>query len=571
MEFELPPDLTTLSNSDVVAKLGGEAFAAHLATLSVDDLQDIQDSTVAAFNARSQATAVAADDITALEVLAEAVDKVRDEQATRIAAAEQAAAKIDALAARVRGDEATASDTAQADQQQSASDSETPGKDAAEPATTAASALPARRAVLDLSTIARRQPRVLPDPDPRPEITASVDVPGYQPGQPLDMPGVTEGIIRRANALKTAGGGTGLVSSYRLPFDRSLIINDSSSGTEGTRAVILAADQARLPHGDIVASGGWCAPSETVYELASIACPEMLWDAPEIQLARGGLRYFPIPSLDVASMTFVHTEADDIAGSEKPCFKIPCPDPIEVRCDAVGVCLEAGILTQRHFPELVEWYQANILVAHELRVRQELFEQAVAQATPVTLPETFGALSAIYAAIALQASDMVERHSLCSSISIEVVLPWWSQALMLADLARQNGRSLSEVTVQQIIDLFATLGVGIQWARGLGPAVPEEVGGQMPATQWPTQIQMLMYVAGSLQIGRGGEISLGVIHDSNKFATNDYTALFSEECVALVNRGPDLRLVTLPICPNGATGAQIEMVCAGDESPALAA
>ncbi|MEV4163146.1 major capsid protein [Nonomuraea dietziae] len=105
-----------------------------------------------------------------------------------------------------------------------------------------------------------------------------------------------------------------------LPFQHELIINDSSSGTEGTRAVILAADQSRMPANpstgerNIVASGGWCAPSETVYELTDIACPEMLWDLPESQLARGGLRYFTIPSLDVASMTFVHTEADG-AGS----------------------------------------------------------------------------------------------------------------------------------------------------------------------------------------------------------------------------------------------------------------
>ncbi|WP_433373425.1 major capsid protein [Streptosporangium sp. CA-115845] len=168
----------------------------------------------------------------------------------------------------------------------------------AEPQVTASANLPARRPALDLSSVRRRQPRVLPAaPPPSPEITASVDVPGYQPGQPLDMDGVTEGIIRRANALKTAGGGVGLTASYRLPFANELIINDSSSGTEGTRAVILASDQSRLPERNLVASGGWCAPSETVYELAQAAWPEMLWDAPEIQLSRGGLRYFPIPSL----------------------------------------------------------------------------------------------------------------------------------------------------------------------------------------------------------------------------------------------------------------------------------
>lgn len=564
MEYELPADLTTLSNSDIVAKLGSDAFKTHIQALAADDLQALLDNSITAFDGKARASSVATDDLDALEALTSAVDAMRSEQAERVRQAEAAAARVDALAARVRGEDpatAAASETTDDDSNESSSEPAPATDPEPAPAVSASAVLPARRTI-DLSAVRRSQPRVLPDPDPRPEITASVDVPGYQPGQALDMEGVTEGIIRRANALKTAGGGTGLTASYRLPFQKELIVNDSSSGTEGTRAVILASDQSRLPQGDIVASGGWCAPSETVYDLASIACPEMLWDAPEIQLARGGLRYFPIPSLDVASMTFIHTEADDIAGSEKPCFVIPCPEPIEVRCDAVGVCLQAGILTQRHFPELVEWYQRNVMVAHEMRLRSHLFQQAVAQATPVVLPESFGALSAIYNAIALQTSDMVERHSLCDSINIEVVLPWWSRSLMLADLARQMGRPFSEVTTQQLISLFATLGVGIQWARGLGPAVPEQIGGTDPATAWPTEISMLIYVAGSLQIGRGGEISLGVVHDSNKFVTNDYTALFSEECVALVNRGPDLRLVTLPICPNGATGAQAELTCA---------
>ncbi|MEV4067693.1 major capsid protein [Nonomuraea dietziae] len=93
------------------------------------------------------------------------------------------------------------------------------------------------------------------------------------------------------------------------------------------------------------------------------------------------------------------------------------------------------------------------------------------------------------------------------------------------------------------------------------PAVPTEIGGLTPAVDWPSQLQFLIYVAGSLQAGRCGEISLGVIHDSTKFSTNDYTALFSEECVALINRGPDLRLITVPICPNGATAAQITAAC----------
>lgn len=554
--FELPENISALNDEELETALAGA---------------------LQAFDAASASTTITNDGMVSLRALAAGIQSIRQEQTARVEAAEAAAAEIDALAAQVRGDndETAPEGEAPAEPVETATDGtvpETPETPtpvvpavADTPAATAVTAS-GRRLALDLSRVRRNQPTVLPAVNPRPELTASVDVPGYQPGQPLDMDGVTEGIIRRANALKTAGGGVGLTASYRLPFDKNLIVNDSSSGTEGTRAVVMASDQSRLKGGDLVASGGWCAPSETVYELTGMSCPEMLWDLPEIQLARGGLRFFPMPLLDVGAMTWVHTEADDIAGSTKPCFRIPCPEPIEVRCDAIGACLESGILTQRHFPELVAHYQNLAMIAHEIRIKQELFAAAVAASTPVTIAPTFGAFSAIFAAVALQAADLTERLSLCANINIEIVFPWWARNLFLADVARQNGVAPGEINVSEIVNAFAQIGVSVQWARGLNPAVPDQIGGATAAVDWPDSIPFLMYPTGTFQAGRGGEISLGVIHDSVKFQVNDYTALFTEECTALIARNNEARIVTVPVCPDGATGAQLTMACAGDIS-----
>ncbi|WP_019548624.1 major capsid protein [Streptomyces sulphureus] len=557
-DFEVPEDISALTDDELAEALAGA---------------------VEAFDAKSQSTSVTSKDLESLRSLATAVDSIRNEQVTRHEAAQQAAAEIDALAAQVRGGEAQADtddssgESNDAGGRQTAAAVEPDPEPAAEaqqePESQTASAAVVQRPALNLAGVRRRQPRVLPEaPAPGTSITAAVDVPGYTPGAPLDFSDITAGIISRANALKTAGGGVGQVISYRHPYSQDLIVTDSSSAPEGTTVAIQASNQRRLPKGDLIASGGWCAPSETVYDLVDVACPDMLWDAPEIQLARGGLRYYRTPSLDVSAMTWVHTEADDISGATKPCFQIPCPDPEEVRCDAVGVCLEAGILTQRHFPELVAWYLRNSMVAHEIRIRQVLFQQALDNATPVTMPVTMAALSSVYAAVALQAADLIERHSLCESTAIEVVFPWWSRNAFLADLARRNGVSNDQVNPEMVQQMFTPLGVSIQWARGLGPAVPSDIGGQTPAVEWPSELTFLMYPAGQLQIGRGEEVNLGVIHDSAKFSTNDYTALFAEECVALVDRSVDTRAVTVPICPDGASGAQLEMACAS-ESPAI--
>lgn len=561
--YELPQDLNDLSDGQYLASLTDEELANAL---------DATRDTFAQLSAQDQITD---DTLARMRSLTEGVKSIRAEQDTRREAAEAAAAEIEAMASTVRGEHPDSETSASASPGEDAAPEETqpegekeqpdePAPPQPAPVTASASGRPA----LNLSAVRRVQPKVLPEPPKQgTTITAAVDVPGYTPGAGLNMDDVVKGINARATALKTAGGGVGQVISYHHPYPEEVIVTDSSSAPEGTTVAMTASLQSRLPNGDLVASGGWCAPSETLYELTDTSCPDMLWDAPEIQLARGGLRYYKPLSLDVASMTWVHTEADDIAGNQKPCFKIPCPDPVEVRCDAVGVCLEAGILTARHFPELIAWYLRNSMTAHEIRIRQVLFEQALATATPVVMPVTMGALSAVYAAVALQAADMIERHSLCDTIALEVVFPWWSRNLFLSDLARRNGVSVNEVTTAQIQDLFTPLGVRIQWARGLSPAVPTDIGAPTPAADWPSEMRFLMYPAGSLVIGRGEEVNLGVIHDSTKFSRNDYTAMFAEECVALVDRSIDTRLVTVPVCPDGSTGAQPGMVCGGDQSP----
>lgn len=548
--------------------------------LSDDDLDEHLKEAVKSFAGASRTETVTASTLPNLRSLKAAIETLKAEQKSREDEALAAAAEIDALTAEVFGEDATASAEEGEDEdggegaEGGTEDDVTASADSKviEP-TEVVTASGVRRSSLNLAAVRARQSggnggglsKYLPA-EQQPgglEIVASVDVPGYRPGQEIDLSQITEGAMRRAQGLKTAGGGTGMVASYRLPFADDLIVKDSSSAPEGSKALALAADQKRLSGGDLVASGGWCAPSETIYDIVDIACPDMLWDAPEVQLNRGGLRFFRTPTLDVAALTFTWTEAQDIAaatqpgGPEKPCYVIPCPAPIDVRAIAVGVCLSVGILTSRFFPEMVDWYVRNSMIAHEIRIRQVMYQAALDSAATeeVTIRDSFASFSAIYEAIALQAADMVERHNLCESTQLEVVLPWWSRNLMLTDLARQQGVDVSTLGPQDIQNAFAGLGVRVQWARGLPPAVPGAIGGVTPATTWPTTVQFLIYPSGNFQIGRGPEVNLGVIIDSVTVATND-EKIFSEEAVALIDRMGLARAVTVEVCPNGEVGAR---------------
>jgi hypothetical protein len=549
-----------------------------VAQLSDDALEENLAAAVRSFRTVSSTTVVTPQTLPNLRTLKASIQALKAEQEARLTAASEAAAEIDQLTADVFGDDetddadetvtadATATDETDETDTATASDDVHVITDAQPAGAVTASSAGVRRSNLNLAAVRAKQGGgslsrfIQPESRDTIEIVAAVDVPGYRPGQDIDLAQITEGVIRRSTSLKTAGGGVGMVASYRLPFADELVIKDSSSAPEGSLATMKAADQRRLNGGDLVASGGWCAPSETVYEITDIACPDMLWDLPEIQVSRGGLRFFRTPALDVAALTWIHTEQDDIAGNTKPCFEIPCPAPLEVRAEAQGVCLQAGILTERFFPELIDWYVRNSMVAHEIRLKSSAYERARTASTAVTTTASFAAFSAVYGAVALQAADMIERYNLCESTQLEVVFPWWTRNLFLADIARQQGVKPDDLDPSIITTAFARLGVSVQWARGLTPDVPTNIGGAVPATGWPADVEFLIYPSGNFQLGRGPEVNLGVIIDSTTVATNDQK-IFSEEAVMLVDRLGLSRRVTVTVCPNGAIGAAQAAVC----------
>ncbi|MFD3452860.1 major capsid protein [Streptomyces sp. NPDC058691] len=212
-EFELPEDLTALTD---------------------DELSEALDGARAAFDALSSADNVTPDGLVRMRELAGDVEAIRTEQAARAQAAEEAAAEIESLAAQIRGDDG-------GEEPEPATAAVEPAAPAApaEPAPAPAPAAPAQtasgaRRTLNLSGVRQRQPRVLPElPAPRTSITAAVDVPGYTPGSPLQFDQITAGIISRANALKTAGGGVGQVISYRHPYPAEAIVTDPGCAIGG--------------------------------------------------------------------------------------------------------------------------------------------------------------------------------------------------------------------------------------------------------------------------------------------------------------------------------------------------
>lgn len=554
MDFEIPEDLAVLSDEDI----------EHHLTAAAREMKRIANSDTAT-----------AKTVPALRSLKTTINSLKAEQDARITAAAETAAEIDNLMKETFGEpEGDAEVEASADTPAE----ETPETPAAEPETpavvepTAVVTASSRRSI-NLAAVRARQnggtsmARYLTD-DTHGEIelTAAVDVPGYRPGQGIELGDVTQAVIRRAQSLTTAGGGMGMVASYTIPFPADLQVNDTSSAPEGSLATMRAADQSRLDGGTLTASGGWCAPSETIYSFTERSCADGLWDVPEIQINRGGLRFFREPVLDVAALTWIHSEAADIAGTPKPCFTLPCATPIDVRAEAIGVCLQYGILTARYFSELIDLYTRQAMIGHEIRVKTRAYQQAAAAATPVAIPATFASFSAVYAAAALQIADFVERLNLCQGTAVEIVFPLWLRNMFMADIARQQDVHPADLDPMIIERAFMNLGARVQFVRGLTPNVPTDIGGPTPADNWPATVQFLLYESGGFQLGRGPQIDLGVFVDST-LSTQNNQRFFSEEGTLLVDRAGTARLVTVPVCATGEVGARVPTATAALACP----
>jgi hypothetical protein len=319
----------------------------------------------------------------------------------------------------------------------------------------------------------------------------------------------------------------------------------------------------------LVASGGWCAPSETIYDFVCDfeAMPEML-DLPSITSTRGGLRFPESPLLgdvlDDVDSGFTWTEADDIAaatpgGPTKPCFRIPCPDFDEVRLQAQGICVTAGNLTDRAYPELTNRYVDLVMTAHAHRMNGLTIAKVEAASTAVApTVADLSAAEAVLASVELQIAASRDQFFMSEDQILEVVLPRWIRTVIRRDLARRSGVAYAQVSNADIAAFFGEIGARVQFVSNWQTL--RAAGAFAGKVTLPATVKALVYPAGAHTRLDGGSIDLGVVRDSTLNATNDYTAAWTEEFWGVVSRCFSL-VVTIALCADGSTGAPATIAC----------
>jgi hypothetical protein len=564
--FEKPEDLSGL-DLDALRALSAEAIADAQAIMAADDA-DLTDEQIA------QAEALMADSAEIDGIIAER-ETADAERAEKIAALRAKAVPADSIP--------------EEDPEEGPAEDETPEEDADEPeedaeaktqkkeVVVASAPTPPRRTV----AIARRTaPEVEPPKAESATIVAAANVPGFNTGQELaGLDAVADAFIARARSF--AGGNKG--NEKGLPTGRYALSpdaqrfgvariqkpeNEFTTGMDEPLdkqfdTVMAAAKEARLPGGSLVAAGGWCAPSETLYDFCSLETTEGLLSIPEVTARRGGINFTKGP--DFAALMadpdfgFIQTEAQAEAGTPKPCYAVECPPFQEVRLDAIGFCITAGLLTNAAYPELIRRVLELAVVGHARSVNAETIARiSTLIGAAVDHAEIGATTSDVLDALDLQATRLRYMYSMSPNATIEVILPLWAKNIIKSDLSRRTGVDMLSISDADISRYLGARNLSAQFVYDYQNLTGTSTG---TWTSWPDTLEAMLYPAGAFVRLGLPVIDLDTVYDHANLVTNTYTAAFFEEGFAVANTcGTGVKVSIDVSCLAGNTGAA-EVTC----------
>lgn len=572
----------------------GEVFEipAELGDLSDSELEALRGHAVTNFDAiYGDGKGLDDEALEALAQLTEGLERIQGEQSVRGEAAAEREAKAAELVARIRPPEDTAEENSEEETPDEESiDGDVTGENAeSAPEMIAASA---KSNSINIATVrSRAGHRVLPK-KAEPTYTGIKDLvrssgegTGFSPGEGVDWMGAASIVQRRLQLFSPAQYAAAQRSNTHLrqqmgvitinkpiPNELTITNNDPQHVEDVLRR---AADESRLEGNSLVAAGGWCAPSETMYGLVELESRDGIFSLPEVGVTRGGFSRTLGPDFSeiyALSTGFKYTEEQDIAGTygvdangigndtagSKPCVRIGCPEFQEFRLGVEGICVSAGLLQMRGYPELIARVMRGILVAHDHRVAGRNLGEVVQGSTAIVMPDQGGgALAPVLDAIEKQVEQYRYKHRISRATTFEAVFPYWVRGLIRTDLAKRNDVGYLAVSDAQIAAWFATRGIAPQFVYNW----QDLPGNEATFTAWPQSVKFLLYPAGTWVRGMTDLISVDTLFDSTLLSTNDQIALFTEEGTMIVKMSHDSRVVTVPVCPNGAYAAAVDFEC----------
>ena len=546
---------------------------------------------------------VDADGVALLQKAADAAESIRDEAGRRMVLAEEVAGHVEEALARLRpvedepevtedeSETETAEVEVEADAPEAEAEAETdePEREAAtteeepvletvEVERTEAPPAPAKAAA------ARRPARTRPR-----RSKSRVRILDLSSGRELaSMKEAGEALFQRAEQLgKVRAGYAEDVPVIRLdyrdafPSDQTLSDDQHSNmvkveeflGRPGKAGSVTDPDRW---DDSLVASGGFCAPSEISYDIAQISGAQrpVRDGMPTFRANRGGLQTATPPTLaqvDLAgadAAITVHSNADDVAGSSKGVQVPDCVEFVETRTQAIVKRLQFGNFADRAFPEFVETWDDLAMAAHARVAEQELLDAVVANSTAVTTTQQLGAAREVLRVVIQAATGYRNRHRMPPTTRLRALMPAWVLDAMASDVTQQQASGELDALAVARADASAWLArhnVNVTFYEdtptGLGQVFAAQAAGAL--NPFPDTVHWFLFHEGGYTYLDGGTLDLGIVRDSTLNATNDLQT-FVETFEGLAPRAVESLWIASPICVNGESQIAVDAsTCVG--------
>lgn len=395
---------------------------------------------------------------------------------------------------------------------------------------------------------------------PRASLVAAADVKGVPAGQTFTgLADAAKAIKSRLDSLPKGTKNTRVqhgALEIRLPENA---FSQEAFGRSGDSEMLMqAGSETRLAGKSLVAAGGWGAPSEMILDFCQQEDIGNLLQVPEVTVTRGGVQWTKGPTFaDVFNSStgfWDMTETTAEAGTElKTSIRPEIPDFTERRLDAVGVMMEAGLLTRAGWPELIARYASLALTAHQFKLSMKslkLIEGYTGAAKKVT--SGFGNALDVLHVMELVATGERQKNAMAIDATLEALVPFWLRSAIRAALANRHGMDFLAVTDAQIESYFAARKIKVQWINAYQNLELDE---NDIATEYPDTFEVIMYPAGTYVRGVADVITLDTIYDSTNLKKNDYVHLFVEQGVLMTNPCGVGQRLELPLNVNGRLAA----------------
>lgn len=324
----------------------------------------------------------------------------------------------------------------------------------------------------------------------------------------------------------------------------------------------------RVTAESLTAAGGWCAPSEQLYDFCDVPNATDLFSLPEITINRGGIRWPIEPDLsgifEDFEWFFTEPELEAVDGGGNPtaikqCVEIPCANEFnEIRLNAVGWCVESGILQEQGWPELVTWFMQQLTQEH-LRAlsRRTILNVVSGSGGALVIPPTsvMGSVASVLNSLALMATNIRLKRGLARTATIEGIAPSWFFEVLRADLAFREGTDVFAVGDGQILGWLTARNIALQF---VGDWQTRSAGlpGNLATLTWPGTVDIVLYPAGTWFRSMSNVIELGVMYPKEQLQVNRFTRMFTEDALAVGKRCYESVLTRIPLDTNGAIGAR---------------